>query len=130
MVGTSGESKETGKGKRPYISSITGGVIRLTLPFKGTMKRKIAEMMVVYHKEGNTSTKIPDRPMLGFWDLENFGGIPNESFPIVIIATIGKFDISQILTDGGSSYDIMYSELFEKMNLNRSNLLPYECSYL
>lgn len=57
-------------------------------------------------------------------------GIPNENFPPVIIAGVGKFDVSRIFIDGGNSCDIIYSELFEKMNLNLSSLFPYEGSYL
>lgn len=45
--------------------------------------------------------------MVGFWDLEKVEGIPNENFPLVIIATIGKFDVSQILINGRNTYDIM-----------------------
>lgn len=73
--------------------------------------------MVDYHKEGNTSAKIIDRPMLGFWDAKKW------DFPLVIMATIGKLDMAQILIDGGNSYDIMYSKIFGKMNLDRSKLL-------
>lgn len=82
--------------------------------------------MIVYRMEGSTSTKIHDRLILELRDLEKVWGIPNKNFPLVIIARVGKFDISRILVDDGSSYNIMYSELFEKMDLNWSNLLSYE----
>lgn len=74
------------------------------------MKSKIVKM-IVYCKESNMLAKFPDRPMLGFLDSEKIGGIPNKLFPLVIIATVGKFDISQIIINGGSSCHIMYSEL-------------------
>lgn len=66
--------------------------------------------------------------MLGCWDFKKAGDIPNEIFPLVIIATIEKFDASQTFIDGGSSYDIMHSELFEKLNLKRGWLWLYESS--
>lgn len=45
---------------------------------------------------------------------------------MVIYTTITRFDISHILIDGGSSCDIMYLELFEKMGLKKKNLWSYE----
>lgn len=80
------ERKEINKGKHTYIADITGGEPQENVPSKGTMKRKIAEMLAIYHKEGNTSTKIIDR-LMGFKDSKNAGGIPKEKFPIVIIST-------------------------------------------
>lgn len=41
--------------------------------------------------------------------------IPNEISPLVIIDTMANFDVSNILIDGGSSYGIMYTEIFEKL---------------
>lgn len=52
--------------------------------------------------------------MLGFRDSKKVGGISNELFMLVITSIIGQFDVSQILIDGGSLYDILYSLVFEK----------------
>lgn len=97
---------------------------------KGTMKRKIVEQMYVNKKGRSTSTKGPKRPMLEFLDSEKAGGIPNYFFPLVITATISDFDVSQILIDGGNSCDIIYSELFEKIGLNKENSRTNEGSDL
>lgn len=72
------------------------------------MKWKIAKMLVVPKKDGSISVKIFDQPMLGFQDSEKVGGIPNKNFPLVILAIIGKFNVSRILIDGGTSCHIMY----------------------
>lgn len=61
-VGTSGESNEASKVKRLYIAVKTRGAPRATLPSKGTIKRKISEMMAAYVKEASTSTKVPGGP--------------------------------------------------------------------
>lgn len=45
------------------------------------MKRKTIEMMTAHKKDEGASTKTHDRPMLEFWDREDFGGTPNEIFP-------------------------------------------------
>lgn len=47
-IGTNGESKEARKGKHSYINAIIRGAPRENLPSKWTMKKKIAEMMVVH----------------------------------------------------------------------------------
>lgn len=77
-VRTIGESKEANKGKHLYISAITGGAPRENLPSKGTMKRKFIETIFVIKKDASTLVKIPHQPILGFWDSEYVGGIPNE----------------------------------------------------
>lgn len=51
-------------------------------------------MMDIYRKEGSTSAKVLVRSILGFWDSEKVAGIPNENFPLVINATVGKFNVS------------------------------------
>lgn len=55
------------------------------------MKTNIAKMLVVHKKDGRSSVKTFDRPMLGFWDSKKVGAIANEIFRLMIIATIGKF---------------------------------------
>lgn len=49
----------------------------------------------------------------------------------MVITTINsQFDVYQVLVDGGSSCDIIYTELFEKMNLKKENLWLYKGSDL
>lgn len=70
---------EACKGKRPHISSITRGTPQENIPSKGTVKRIIFDMMTVYNKDASMSTKVPNQPMLGFWDSEKVRGIPTKS---------------------------------------------------
>ena len=70
------------------------------------MKRKIVEMMGVYIKEGIMSIKILDCPMLGFSDSDKVRDILNNLFSHVIISTVRKFDVSQILINKGNFYDL------------------------
>lgn len=67
---TNDENKEASKGKWSYISTITSGAPRSNLPSKGTMKRKIVEMLIVHKKYDGTSIKTHDRSMLELWDFE------------------------------------------------------------
>lgn len=81
-------------------------------------------------KEGITLIRNPERMVLEFWDSEKVRGIPNELFHSVVTTIIFIVDVSMILIDGGSSYDIMYSHLFVKMGLKKEKLWPYEGSDL
>lgn len=108
-----------------YIVAITRGAPRENLLSNRIMKRKIAEMMVIYKKDARTSAKILDRPMSGFLDSEKVEGIPNEDFPWLSLP-VGQFDVSLIIIDDGSSYEIIYLKLFKKMGLNRACFWPYE----
>ncbi|MCI09366.1 hypothetical protein A2U01_0030452, partial [Trifolium medium] len=60
---------------------------------KGTTKRKIAEMCSV--RTSNPSSQQNQRAALGFDDHEYPGGIPNEIFPLIIIATMAHHDVSR-----------------------------------
>lgn len=46
------------------------------------------------------------------------------------MSIVAHFDVSKVLIGGGNSYDIMYSNLFEKMGLKNEKLWPYEGSDL
>lgn len=65
-VRTNDESNDANKQKHPYISTIKEGTPRGNLPSKGTMKRKINEMLVFHKKDISFSVNIPSRTMLGF----------------------------------------------------------------
>lgn len=60
-----------------------------------------------------------ERPLFGFYNSEKVGKVLNENFSLVTIVTISYFDVSRVLIDGGSSCDIMYADLFEKIGLNK-----------
>lgn len=49
----------------------------------------------------------PERLILRFYDGEKIGIIPNEKFPLLIIATIDNFDVSIILIHEGNSRSIV-----------------------
>lgn len=68
--------------------------------------------------------------MLVFWDTKKIGETENEKFPLVIIAMVDPFNVSDIFIDDVNSCDIMYLELFEKMDLKNENLWSYEGSDL
>ncbi|MCH80784.1 hypothetical protein A2U01_0001558 [Trifolium medium] len=87
-------------------------------------------MLSVEKRRGPSVGRKSDRPVLGFSDEERVGESPNEIVPLIIVTTIANHDISKILKDGGSSRDIMYGELFEKLGLKRDSLAPYRSTDL
>lgn len=52
--------------KESICASPTGGTPRSSVPSKGTIKKKIVELMVVTKKEENTSVINLERSVLGF----------------------------------------------------------------
>ncbi|MCI09265.1 hypothetical protein A2U01_0030349, partial [Trifolium medium] len=115
-----GESEK----RNPTITSITGGPSNPKGWSGGTTKRKIAEMCSV--RTNTPNNKEGGRPMIGFNDDEYLGDNPNEIFPLIIIATMACHDVSSVLIDQGSSCNVMYQELFERLGLKKKNLHSYE----
>lgn len=68
--------------------------------------------------------------MMEFRDFKKVSDIPNLIFPLVITTTVWKIDVSRISIDGGSSCDIIYSKMFEKMGMESASLWSYEGSDL
>ncbi|MCI17421.1 hypothetical protein A2U01_0038568, partial [Trifolium medium] len=63
----------------------------------------------------DTDPKPPRRLIMGFGD---------HKFPLIVLATIANHDVSRMLIDEGSSHEIMYEELFLKLNL-KEHLMQY-----
>ncbi|MCI30248.1 hypothetical protein A2U01_0051457, partial [Trifolium medium] len=87
--------------KSQNTASITGGPSNPRGRFRGTMKRRIAEMCSV--RTTDLSSQQNQRAVLSFDDNEYPGGVPNKIFPLIIIATMAHHDVSRILIDQGSS---------------------------
>ncbi|MCH81098.1 hypothetical protein A2U01_0001877 [Trifolium medium] len=119
---------ERDPGNRPFVASVTGGPTILSIcPVvrKNDNGRKQAVVRNIASIMGGPSNPR-GRAVLGFDDHGYPGGVPNEIFPLIIIATMAHHDVSRILIDQGSSCDVMYRELFQKLGLRRDCLCPYE----
>lgn len=73
-------------------------------------------MLVAHKKDGARQPK--------YWKNSN------KIFLSVITVLIEHFDVSRTQMNGGSSYNIMYSKLFENMGRDKGNLWLYEGSYM
>lgn len=87
------EEEEEHKGKLQHIVTIMRGAPHKNAHPKGTMERKIAELMVINKKGGTTSTNGSERSIISFSDSEKVKEILNDIFPLVIIVTISQFNV-------------------------------------
>jgi hypothetical protein len=92
--------------KHTTLATIYGGVIPHEESFN------IAKLM-----RADVVPKSSKRSILGFRCQMVVDDTPNEELPLLILVIITNYDIFQILTDEGSSCDIMYEELFHKLKL-------------
>lgn len=69
---------------------------------KGTIKRRIGELMTINKKEDVSYEGKLKRRILRFKDSEKVGGIPNDIFPLVITTTIANLDVLRILIYEGA----------------------------
>lgn len=63
-----------------------------------------------------------ERPIIGFWDKEEVDGVYNKVLLLVINAKVVNHTVPRTLIQGGSFYDIMYVDLFEKLILDKEEL--------
>lgn len=74
--------------------------------------------------------KNPGPSYFGILGLRESHRRSQQFFSLVIISTIGKFDVSLILIIDDILCDIIYSEVPEKIRLGQRSLLPYKGSDL
>ncbi|XP_058767421.1 uncharacterized protein LOC131641111 [Vicia villosa] len=91
-----------------------------------SVKRKFDELISASSDLGPTLRKFKGKlDPITFYLEELPGGAPNATIPLLIRARMANFDVRQILVDEGSSVDIMYSHLFQTLQLDDSHLTPY-----
>lgn len=88
-------------------------------PLRRTSKRSITDSKTTSEKKESTN----ERPILGFKGIKNMDGIPNRVFPLIVTSKIANNNVSRILIYGGSSRDIMYVKLLERLGLDSERLL-------
>lgn len=91
------------------------------------MNKKIFELVFVSKKEGNSSIRVLERPIIIFCDSEKVED-PKQDLPMVIPTIILNFYVSWDPIDGGSSFNIMYSNIFKNVELKKEKWWPYEIS--
>ena len=66
--------------------------------------------------------RIDIQPVLGFLDDDKIGTIQPHDDALVVILRIGGYDVKRVLVDQGSAIEIMYPDLYKKLNLKPEDL--------
>ena len=67
-----------------------------------------------------------ERPLImGFSDEDKIGTIQPHDDALVITLRIGGYDVKQVMVDQGSAAEIMYPDLYKRLNLRAEDLTPY-----
>ena len=62
--------------------------------------------------------------VLGFSDKDKIGTIQSHDDTLVIILRIGGYNVKRVMVDQGSTAEIMYPELYKRLNLKSEDLTP------
>ena len=67
-----------------------------------------------------------ERPLImGFSDEDKIGTIQPHDDALVITLRIGGYDVKRVMVDQGSAAEIMYPDLYKRLNLRAEDLTPY-----
>lgn len=65
-----------------------------------------------------------DRCIIRFWDIEKVGFIPKAALPLIIATIIVNHLVFRILVNNWISCDVMYTNIFRKLELYDRDLIP------
>ena len=63
--------------------------------------------------------------VMGFSDEDKIGTIQLHDDALVITLRIGGYDVKRVMVDQGSTTEIMYPDLYKRLNLRAEDLTPY-----
>ena len=67
-----------------------------------------------------------ERPLvMGFSDEDKIGIIQPRDDALVITLRIGGYDVKRVMVDQGSTAEIMYPNIYKRLNLKAEDLMPY-----
>ena len=69
--------------------------------------------------------KIQIQPTLGFSNEDKIGTIQPHDDALVVMLRIWGFDVKRVLVDQGSAVEIMYPDLYKRLNLKSEDLTAY-----
>ena len=70
--------------------------------------------------------KLMVTPTLGFSDEDKEGAIQPYDDALVVTVRIGGYDVRRVLDDQGSGVEIMYPDLYKRLNLRPEDLKRYD----
>ena len=63
--------------------------------------------------------------VMGFSDEDKIGTIQPNDDALVITLRIGSYDVKRVMVDQDSAVEIMYPDLYKRLNLKAEDLTPY-----
>ncbi|XP_030941940.1 uncharacterized protein LOC115966957 [Quercus lobata] len=76
-------------------------------------------------RESKRAKKIA-LPMLGFLDEDKVGTIQPHNDALFVTLRIGGYDVRRVLVDQGSIMEVMYLDLYKRLNLKPEDLMAYD----
>ena len=109
------------------------GTINVILAALSQTKSHTSEIISITARQ-DTEEQVPKskrvrievRPTLGISDKENIGTYQPHDNALVVTLLIGGYDVKRVLVHQGSEAEIMYPDLYKRLNLNLKDLLRYE----
>ena len=90
--------------------------------------------MTRLHVEDSNSelkrARMDIEPVLGFLDEDKIGTSQPHDDALVVILRIGGYDVKRVLVDQGSAVEIMYPNLYKRLNLKPKDLTAYDSPLL
>ena len=64
-------------------------------------------------------------PMLGFLDEDKVGIVQPHDDALVVTLRIGGYDVRRVLVNQGNAVEVMYPDLYKRLNLKPDDLTAY-----
>ena len=104
-------------------------VILTTLGRTGTFPSRVMSVARLFAKDSDRESKRSKKgssPMLGFLDEDKIGTIQPHDDALVVTLRIEGFDVKRVLVDQGSAVEVMYPDLYKRLNLMPEDLIVYD----
>nr|XP_023884746.1 uncharacterized protein LOC111996944 [Quercus suber] len=85
----------------------------------------VAQLLAGDFGPGPKRAKSDAQLVLGFLDEDKMGTIQPHDDALVITFRIGGYDVKRVRVDQGSTVEIMYLDLYKRLNLKPQDLTPY-----
>ena len=111
---------------RPPLGTIN--VIFAALGRTGSCPFRIMSVAHLSSRDINQDSKrakVEIPLVLGFSDEDKIGAIQPYDDALVITFRIGGYDVKRVMVDQGSATEIMYPDLYKRLNLKFEDLMPY-----
>ncbi|XP_050262581.1 uncharacterized protein LOC126707038 [Quercus robur] len=70
--------------------------------------------------------KVSATPLIGFTEEDKQGTLQPHNDALVVTLRIGGYNVKRVLVDQGSAVEVMYPDLYKRLNLKPEDLSPYD----